>query len=87
MYNFIEYSNNYSITLGSLWQYYRDEAVHTIKNSESFKSKIRIAGKTTAADDDNVNDVKITVPLKYLSNFWRILEKSLISSKINLNLT
>ena len=25
MYNLIEYSNNYSKTSGSLWQYYRDE--------------------------------------------------------------
>ena len=25
MYNLIEYSNNYSKTLGSLWKYYRDE--------------------------------------------------------------
>ena len=25
MYNLIEYSDNYSKTSGSLWQYYRDE--------------------------------------------------------------
>ena len=25
IYNLIEYSNNYSKTSGSLWQYYRDE--------------------------------------------------------------
>ena len=25
MFNLIEYSNNYSKTSGSLWQYYRDE--------------------------------------------------------------
>ena len=25
MYKLIKYSNNYSKTLGSLWQYYRDE--------------------------------------------------------------
>ena len=25
MYNFLEYSDNYSMTLGSLWNYYRDE--------------------------------------------------------------
>ena len=25
MYNLIEYSNNYSKTLGSLWQYYSNE--------------------------------------------------------------
>ena len=31
--------------------------------------------------------VKIRVPLKYLSNVWRILEMSLINCKINLILT
>ena len=25
MYNLLEYSNNYSVTSGSLWDYYRDE--------------------------------------------------------------
>ena len=29
MYNLIEYSGNYSKTLGSLWQYYRDEPALT----------------------------------------------------------
>ena len=29
MYNLIEYSNNYSKTSGSLWQYYRDEPALT----------------------------------------------------------
>ena len=28
MYDFIEYSDNYSKTCGSLWQYYRDEYKH-----------------------------------------------------------
>ena len=27
MYNLIEFSDNYSTTLGSLWQYYRGELV------------------------------------------------------------
>ena len=40
MYNLIEYSDNYSKTSGSLWQYYRDEPNDDIANSESFKSKI-----------------------------------------------
>ena len=29
MYNLIEYSNNFSKTSGSLWQYYRDEPALT----------------------------------------------------------
>ena len=29
MYNLIEYSENYSETSGSLWQYYRDEPNQT----------------------------------------------------------
>ena len=32
-------------------------------------------------------DVKIMVPLKYLSNFWRTLEMPLINCDINLILT
>ena len=64
MYNIIEYSDNHSKTLGSLWQYSRDEPVAAIAKSKSFKSKIRITGKTTAGG--NSKDVKIEVPLKYL---------------------
>ena len=41
MYNLIEYSDNYSKTPGSLWQYYRDEQHNTLTNSESFESKKR----------------------------------------------
>ena len=33
------------------------------------------------------NDVKIVVPLKYLSNFWRNLNKPLINCKVELILT
>ena len=33
----------------------------------------------------NRNGVKIVVPLKYLSNFWRSLEMPLINSKIELS--
>ena len=37
MYNLIEYSDNYSKTLGSLWQYYRSDSNDNITRSESFK--------------------------------------------------
>ena len=85
MYNLIEYSDNYAKTTGSLWQYFRDEPDDNIEDSESFKSKIKIKGKTP--DDDNEKDVEVMVPLKYLSNFWRILEMPLINCEVNLILT
>ena len=49
-----------------MWQYYRDETNDNLTDSESFKSKIRITGKTPAAG--NEKDVEIMVLLKYLSN-------------------
>ena len=68
MYNLIEYSDNYAKTTGSLWQYFRDEPDdNNIEDSESFKSKTKITGKTP--NNDNEKDVEIMFPLKYLSNF------------------
>ena len=85
MYNLIEYSDNYSKTSGSLWQYYKDDPNDNLANSESFESKIKITGKTPL--DGNTKDVEILVPLKYLSNFWRTLEMPLINCKVELILT
>ena len=84
-YNLIEYSDNYAKTTGSLWQYFRDEPNNNLADSESFKSKIKITGKTP--NNDNEKDVEIMVPLKYLSNFWRTLEMPLINCEVNLILT
>ena len=88
MYNLIEYSDNYSDTSGSLWQFKRDEiegdvdltvdAQHIPNNSSSFKYKSSFI--------TNRNGVKIVVPLKYLSNFWKSLEISLIDCKVELSL-
>ena len=85
MYNLIEYSDNYARTSRSLWQYYRDEPNINLGDSESFKSKIKITGKTPV--NNNEEDVEIMVPLKYLSNFWRTLEMPLINCEVNLILT
>ena len=82
MYNLIEYSDNYAKTTGSLWQYFRDEPDDNLEDSESFKSKIKIIGKTP--NDDNEKDVEIMVPLKYFSNFWGTLEMPLINCEVNL---
>ena len=46
MYNLIEHSDNYLKTSGSLWQYYRDDPNDNILQSESFKYKIKVTGKT-----------------------------------------
>ena len=78
MYNLIEYSDNYSRTSESLWQYYKYEVVWQYY-------KIKITGKTTATG--NTKYVQLIVPLKYLSNFWRNLEMPLINCEVNLILT
>ena len=101
MYNLIEYSDNYSKTSGSLWQYCKD--IPAVNNAgdivdfdganatDSFNFKTKITGQT-AADNNNGNiagrvDVEIMVPLKYLSNFWRTLEIPLINCEVELILT
>ena len=94
MYNLINYSDNYSDTSGSLWQFKRDEvpannADLTIDNSQSFKYKAALLGKTADAvnnTNSSVKEAKIVVPLKYLSNFWRSLEMPLINCKVYLEL-
>ena len=82
MYNLIEYSDNYSKTSGSLWQYYKDDPNENLKDYKSFKSKVKITGNTPAAG--NTKDVERIVPLKYLSNFWRTIEMPLINCEVNL---
>ena len=89
MYNLTEYSDNYSDTSGSLWQFKRDgiegnvdltvDANHIPNNSSSYKYKSSLI--------TNRNGVKIAVPLKYLSNFWRSLEMPLINCRVELSLT
>ena len=90
MYNLIEYSDNYSDTSRSLWNFKRDEIVNNADvtnddNAPSFKYKSNLIGNTVA---DGVNrkkeNVKIAVPLKYLSNFWRSLEMQLINCQVEL---
>ena len=89
MYNLIEYSDNYSDTSGSLWDFKRDEIVNNADvtnddNAPSFKYKANLIGNTE--NNGRKNGVKIAVPLKYLSNFWRSLEMPLINCKVELSL-
>ena len=98
MYNLIEYSDNYQDSSATLYQYKRDEppeadavADLTANNSDSLKYKIKLFGNITEVAGDAAGvrrlNVKVVVPLEYLSNFFRSLEMPLINCKIKLNLT
>ena len=87
MYNFLEYSKNYRKTTGSLWNYYRDEPINPLSSdSESFKYKTNITGKTPD-NNDVLEDIQVVVPLKHLGNFWRTSNIPLINCEIELILT
>ena len=98
MYNLIEYSDNYQDSSATLYQHKRDEppeneavANLTANNSDSLKYKIKLLGNVTEVAGDVAGvrrlKVKVVVPLKYLSCFFRSLEMPLINCKIKLNLT
>ena len=94
MYNLIEYSDNYQDSSATLYQYKRDEppeddavADLTVNDSSSFKYKINLLGNPVPTNLIVKRNLKIVVPLKYLSNFFRSLEMPLINCKIRLNLT
>ena len=68
MYNLLEYSKNYRKTIGSVYNYYRDELTNNdndnfaninVVNSEAFKYKIKITGNMynvdAGVDDYDVN--------------------------------
>ena len=81
MYNLLEYSQNYSRASKILWNYYRDKIDGVDDNASDGKSfKYKTVGKTPkrsgnegGADLQPVTalNVEDTIPLKYLSNFWR----------------
>ena len=76
MYDLKEYSDNYSKTSGTLWQYYRGEPALTnagvvfnfsaTNNSAVFKCKQKITSETAAGGTKNG---EIMLSLKYVSNF------------------
>ena len=91
MHNLIEYSDNYSKTSGSLWQYCKDILAvndngdivyfNGANATDSFNFKTKIKAQTD--DDGEINNVEIMVPLKYLINFWRTLEIILINCEVS----
>ena len=98
MYNLIEYSDNYQDSSATLYQSKRDEPPEddavddlTADYSDSLKYKIKLLGNVTEVGGDAAGvrrlNVKVVVPLKYLSNFFRSFEMPLVNCKIKLNLT
>ena len=83
MYNFIEYSWNYSERTGSLWFYSKDEATYcnsnikNIDNLTSSKNKAKLLGNIVtqpypSQGNGIIKNATIAVPLEYLSNFLEI---------------
>ena len=52
-------------------------------NSESFKYKTSIVGKTSE-NNDSLTDLKVVISLKHLSNFWRALSILIINCEVEL---
>ena len=80
MYNLTEYSDNYSDTAASLWQFRRNES--------PAKDAGNPADVSTVSTVSYKNQILLMVMefLKYLSSFWQSLEMSLINFKIHLEL-
>ena len=101
MYNLLEYSKNYRKTIGSLYNYYRDELGgndnnndNTV-NSDTVRYKNKITGNTYNVDGDaqgydinknGTQKIELPIPLKYLGNFWRALNIPLICCEVFLEL-
>ena len=89
MYNLIEYSDNYSKTPRSLWQFCKEiPAVNDdiadfngANATDSFNFKTKITGQN---NDNGRIDVEIMVPLRHLSIFWRTVEMPLINCEVEL---
>ena len=100
MYDLLAYTEIYSMTTDSLWNYYRDEVnddatkknadIYRINSkktstSKSFQYKAKMIGKTPIIN--KTLHAKIVAPSKYLSNFWRSLNWPFINCEIELDLS
>ena len=93
LYNLLYYSKKYHKTTGSLWNYYRDEPNtvaqgninYSIRDSKSFDYKTSLTGKSEG-NNNELENIKTAVPLKYLSKCFRSLVIPLINCEIFLDL-
>ena len=88
MYNLLGCSDNYQNSTGSLYQFKRDESPDNNANVGNNTTSLVYKSKfIKGTDNNNVNNVKLVVSLKYVSNFFRSLELPLVNCKIDLELT
>ena len=98
IYNLLEYSQNYFMTSGSLWNFYRDE-IHDVDdntlNGKSFEYKTKLCRKYARkiwkwrrCNRPPVPTlyVEVTIPLKYFGNFWKSLDSPLINCEMEIDL-
>ena len=99
IHNLLEYSDKYSLTSASLWNYYTDEINdyvnenannYRINNnktivSKSFECKTKIIG--SAPNNNNILDAEVVAPLTYLSSFWRSFDLPLINCEAEFDLS
>ena len=92
MYILMEYNSNYFETKGSLCFCSKDETTSFNRNIENtndfkpFKYKVKLFGNPIGQPNPNqANGIlkNVTVPLKYVSNFWRSLRMPLKIKWIN----
>ena len=69
MYNLLEYSDNYQDLTGSLYQFKRDEPPDDNADVANNTSSLVYKSKLISGTDNNVNNIKLVVPLKYVSSF------------------
>ena len=80
VYNLIKCSDNYSKTAGHLWLSYRNEsALNDNGNVIDFTDNTDSLKKTDRTGNNDIKNVEIMVPLKYVSKSWRTLEMPLIN--------
>ena len=95
MYNLLEYSDNCSMTSGSLWNSYRDcisddanennAANNRINSNKTITSKSFEYNKKlieSMPNSNNILDAEFVVLLKYLCNFQRSFDLQFINCKI-----
>ena len=84
-YDLLEYSQNYSVTSGNLWNYYRDKidnVNHNPSDGKLFEYKIKTIGKwpqrpaqpNTGKNGKPRTRSRVTISLKYIGNIWRSLD-------------
>ena len=96
MYSLLNYSKNFRKTTGSFWNYYSDmpkseylgnnertRVFYPISGSESFDYETKLVG-TLPDGEDELENIKIVVPLKNLNSFIFNLNFLMINSEIEL---